>query len=67
MYALFKDGKQVSKGHSTTEAVFTEAFEIGAMVNMPRISPAILSDGYSVAPIGPKPSKPKPSDKGTKP
>lgn len=31
MYALFKDGRQVSKAHSTPLAVLIEAFECGAM------------------------------------
>lgn len=31
-YALFHEGKQVSKAHSSDYAVMVEAFEIGAVV-----------------------------------
>lgn len=31
-YALFKDGKQISKTHSTKEAALVEAFEARAIV-----------------------------------
>lgn len=33
MYALFKDGKQHSKAHSSREAATVEAYEIGAVVD----------------------------------
>lgn len=32
-YALFKDDKQVSKTHSTIQAVTIEAYELGAMLS----------------------------------
>lgn len=33
MYALFKDGKQISKAHSTREAAAIEAYERGLVVD----------------------------------
>ena len=32
-YALFKNGKQVSKAHSTKSVVVIEAYEAGSIVN----------------------------------
>lgn len=32
-YALFKDGKQVSKAHASIEVVRIEAFEAGAVID----------------------------------
>lgn len=33
MYAVFKDGKQYSKAHSTKEAAKIEAYEMGVVVD----------------------------------
>lgn len=38
-YALFKDGEQVSKAHSTEVAVYVEAYELGC----------VLEDEYGVS------------------
>lgn len=35
-YALFKDGKQISKTHSTEEAVEVEAYELDMVASNPR-------------------------------
>lgn len=46
MYALFKDGKQISKAHSTLEAVWAEAQEIGA-ISKSRFG-VIMTDNYEI-------------------
>lgn len=53
MYALFKDGKQVSKAHSTREAATIEAYERGLVVDwgadFPGDKPGrALADGYEI-------------------
>ena len=57
MYALFKDGKMISKPHSTQDACAAEAFERGLVVRMPRITDAILANGVSIRNLHP-PAKP---------
>lgn len=55
-YALFKDGKQIGKAHSTRLVVATEAFEQGAMVRGSRdfssdpvsCESVTLADGYDI-------------------
>lgn len=52
-FALFKDGEQTSKAHSSREAVAVEAYEAGAVINwgadfssdMPGLG---LADGYEI-------------------
>lgn len=53
LYALFKDGKQVSKAHSTRNAVITEAHELGVVfayhADMPGdVSGRDLAAGYKI-------------------
>lgn len=53
MYALFKDGKQISKSHSSPIAAATEAYELGAVIEWSGDfrpgSGIVLADGYEVA------------------
>lgn len=46
LYALFKNGKQISKAHSTKCAAWIEAFERGAVYCMRGLLCAF--DGYQV-------------------
>ena len=58
-YALFKDGTQVSKAHSTRLAAQTEAHEAGAVVNVKGMT--CLASGYEIRALGasePCPLKP---------
>ena len=53
LYALFKDGKQISKPHSTQAVVIIEAYERSAIVinhaDMPGDKASIgLADGYEI-------------------
>ena len=57
MYALFKDGKMISKPHSTQDACAIEAFERGLVVKMPVIPDVILANGVSIRNLDP-PAKP---------
>ncbi len=57
MYALFKDGKMISKPHSTQDACAIEAFERGLVVKMPIIPDVILANGVSIHNLNP-PAKP---------
>ena len=57
MYALFKDGKIISKPHSTQDACAADAFERGLVVKMPVISEVILANGVSIRNLDP-PAKP---------
>jgi len=52
-YAVFKDGKQASKSHSTREAVWVEAYEMGAVVEGSTDFGPLnywrhLADGYTI-------------------
>ncbi len=49
MYAVFENGKQVSKAHSTIEAANTEAFEMGAVASSSRYR--YLIDEYEIREI----------------
>ena len=53
MYALFKDGKMISKPHSTQDACAAEASERGLVKPMPVISETILADGVSIRNLEP--------------
>ena len=57
MYALFKDGKMISKPHPTQDECATEAFERGLVIGMPRIVEGILARGVSIRNLDP-PVKP---------
>lgn len=48
-YALFKDGKQVSKAHSTKEAVAIEAHELGVVYDARYWRG--LAEGYEIKPV----------------
>jgi len=54
-FALFRNGKQVSKAHSTKDAVAAEAFELGAVLtwsgDFKPGSGIILADGYEIKEI----------------
>ncbi len=57
MHALFKDGRQVSKAHSTRVAVAIEAFEMGLVVTSGVDFPGDVAtgpglvDGYEIKEI----------------
>ncbi len=53
MFALFKDGKMISKPHSTQDACAAEALERGLVKPMPVISEMILADGVSIRNLDP--------------
>ncbi len=57
MFALFKDGKMISKPHSTQDACAVEAFERGLVVRMPVMPEVILASGVSIRNLNP-PEKP---------
>jgi len=57
MFALFKDGKMISKPHSTQDACAAEAVERGLVQPMPRITETILANGVSIRNLDP-PAKP---------
>lgn len=57
MYALYKDGKMISKPHTTEDACAAEAFNRGLIVQMSTISKAILAEGVSIGNLNP-PDKP---------
>jgi hypothetical protein len=57
MYALFKDGEMISKPHSTQDACAAEAFKLGLVKQMPRITEVILADGVSIHNLD-RPAKP---------
>jgi hypothetical protein len=46
LYALFKDGEQVSKSHSTRRAVEIEAFEAGIVIY--GYGQRYLPEGYEI-------------------
>lgn len=55
-YALFKDGKQVSKAHASREVVFVEAFEMGVVIDWGADFRGDrpgrgLADGYVIKPL----------------
>jgi hypothetical protein len=55
-YALFHNGEQISKAHSTRYAAEVEAYDQGAVIkwgpDFPRdASGASLADGYEVKPV----------------
>jgi hypothetical protein len=54
MYALFKDGKMISKPHSTQDACAIEAYERGLVVRMAQVTEAILVDGVTIGDLKPK-------------
>lgn len=62
MYALFKDGKQISKAHTTESVVWIEAYEKGAVISsspdfvpddafFPARGAKSLADGYEIRPL----------------
>lgn len=57
-YALFQNGKQISKAHSTRLAARVEAYEIGAVVTNHADFPGdvqstVLADGYEIKEVQP--------------
>jgi hypothetical protein len=58
LYALFLDGRQISKAHTTRQAVVMEAFERGAVERRSEDFPgdpathAAPAPGYEIRPIG---------------
>ena len=55
-YALFRNGEQISKAHSTRVAALIEAFEAGAAVQSAAGFPdgwsgTVMADGYEVKPV----------------
>lgn len=60
MYALFKDGKQISKAHSSRIVCEIEAFELGVVVqgskgfgNEPdSVEDKVLLNGYNIMEVG---------------
>lgn len=53
-YALFKDGKQATKSHSTIEAAFVEAVEQGFASRVR--GKTSLNEGCLIKPVPPIPS-----------
>ena len=57
LYALFLDGQQISKAHTTRRAVLVEAFERGAVERRSEDFPGdpaahiALSPGYEIRPV----------------
>lgn len=53
MWALFRNGKQISKSHSSPIAAATEAYELGVVIQWSGdFIPGggiVLADGYEVA------------------
>lgn len=55
-YALFKDGKQISKWHSTYHAAIIEAYEHGAIVTSykdflsekGKFETTVMANGYEI-------------------
>lgn len=55
-YALFLNGEQISKAHSTHAAAMVEVFEAGAAVRSAADFPGdwsgtVMADGYEVKPV----------------
>lgn len=53
MYALFKDGKQVSKAHESKRVVVMEAYDLKAVIHCHAdfpgdVASTVLADGYEI-------------------
>jgi len=47
MYALFKEGKQISKAHENRDVVVIEAYELG-IINESYRTGKFMQDGYEI-------------------
>ncbi len=55
MFALFQDGKMISKPHTTRDAVAMEAYEKGLVVRMPvQVVSEMLANGVQIRDLEPR-------------
>lgn len=71
-YALFNNGRQISKCHTTMEGAITEAFEVGAVVHhhadfLGDRQYRALANGYEIREITPDNSSALPSAEVARP